>query len=137
MAMVPPPATEVLTDALTGLANRVALEAFLAGRDVETPSERLGLIAIELSRFGSVTDSVGSDEYNQRLSEARARSVTNYLVGRGLMREAVCAVIGMCFDLGFERIEAMSDARNARALHFADSLGLLQRALQAATAPDR
>ena len=49
------------------------------------------------------------------------------LAGRGLMREAVRAVIAMCFDLGFERIEAMSDARNARALHFADSLGLLQR----------
>ena len=49
------------------------------------------------------------------------------LAGRGLMREAVRAVIGMCFGLGFERIEAMSDARNARALHFADSLGLLQR----------
>ena len=49
------------------------------------------------------------------------------LAGRGLMREAVRAIIGLCFDLGFERIEAMSDARNARALHFADSLGLLQR----------
>ena len=49
------------------------------------------------------------------------------LSGRGLMREAVLAVITLCFDLGFERIEAMSDARNARALHFADSLGLLQR----------
>ncbi|GCL62938.1 GNAT family N-acetyltransferase [Pseudaquabacterium pictum] len=49
------------------------------------------------------------------------------LSGRGLMREAVRAVIGLCFDLGFERIEAMSDARNTRALHFADSLGLLQR----------
>lgn len=40
------------------------------------------------------TDSVGSDEYNQRLSEARARSVTNYLVGRGLMRERF-EVVGM------------------------------------------
>ena len=49
------------------------------------------------------------------------------LSGRGLMREAVLAVVTLCFDLGFERIEAMSDARNARALHFADSLGLLQR----------
>lgn len=49
------------------------------------------------------------------------------LSGRGLMREAVRAVITLCFDLGFERIEAMSDARNVRALHFADSLGLLQR----------
>lgn len=49
------------------------------------------------------------------------------LSGRGLMREAVRTVITLCFDIGFERIEAMSDARNARALHFADSLGLLQR----------
>ncbi len=49
------------------------------------------------------------------------------LAGQGLMREAVRAVITLCFDLGFERIEAMSDVRNARALHFADSLGLLQR----------
>jgi RimJ/RimL family protein N-acetyltransferase len=49
------------------------------------------------------------------------------LSGRGLMREAVRTVIAVCFGIGFERIEAMSDARNARALHFADSLGLLQR----------
>ncbi|MEP6634369.1 MAG: OmpA family protein [Luteimonas sp.] len=33
------------------------------------------------------TDSVGSDDANQRLSEARAQSVGNYLMGRGLMRE--------------------------------------------------
>ena len=44
--------------------------------------------------------------------------------GRGLMREASLAVIDLCFGLGFERIEAMSDARNARAQHFADSLGM-------------
>ena len=47
--------------------------------------------------------------------------------GRGLMREAVLAVIDLCFRLGFERVEAMSDARNARALHFADSLGVMAR----------
>ncbi len=33
------------------------------------------------------TDSVGSDAANQRLSEQRASSVGNYLMGRGLMRE--------------------------------------------------
>ena len=44
--------------------------------------------------------------------------------GRGLMREAALAVIALCFELGFARIEAMSDARNARALRFATSLGL-------------
>ena len=46
------------------------------------------------------------------------------LAGRGLMREAVLATIELCFKLGFERIEAMSDARNTRALHFASTLGM-------------
>ena len=49
--------------------------------------------------------------------------------GRGLMREATLAVIALCFRLGFERIEAMSDARNGRALHFADSLGMQREGL--------
>ena len=49
--------------------------------------------------------------------------------GRGLMREAALAVITLCFELGFERIEAMSDARNARALHFAESLGMQREGL--------
>lgn len=40
------------------------------------------------------TDSVGSDEYNQRLSEQRAEAVANYLVGRGLVRERF-EVVGM------------------------------------------
>ncbi|MCW5656209.1 MAG: GNAT family N-acetyltransferase [Burkholderiaceae bacterium] len=46
------------------------------------------------------------------------------LAGRGLMREAALAVIGLCFDLGFQRIEALSDVRNTRALHFAEALGM-------------
>lgn len=49
--------------------------------------------------------------------------------GRGLMREAALAVIELCWALGFERIEAMSDARNARALHFAGTLGLQREGL--------
>jgi RimJ/RimL family protein N-acetyltransferase len=49
--------------------------------------------------------------------------------GRGLMREAVRAVMALCFGLGFERMEAMSDARNARALHFAATLGLQREGL--------
>lgn len=40
------------------------------------------------------TDSVGSDEYNQRLSEQRANAVANYLTGRGLVRERF-EVVGM------------------------------------------
>jgi RimJ/RimL family protein N-acetyltransferase len=49
--------------------------------------------------------------------------------GRGLMREAALAVIELCFGLGFERIEAMSDSRNARALHFARTLGMQHEGL--------
>jgi RimJ/RimL family protein N-acetyltransferase len=44
--------------------------------------------------------------------------------GQGLMREAALAVIELCFDLGFQRIEAMSDVRNLRALRFAEALGM-------------
>jgi RimJ/RimL family protein N-acetyltransferase len=49
--------------------------------------------------------------------------------GRGLMREAALAVIASCFALGFERIEAMSDARNVRALRFAEALGMRREGL--------
>ena len=44
--------------------------------------------------------------------------------GRGLMREAALAVIRLCFELGFQRIEALSDVRNTRALRFAETLGM-------------
>jgi outer membrane protein OmpA-like peptidoglycan-associated protein len=40
------------------------------------------------------TDSIGSDEANQALSVQRANSVSNYLVGRGLIRERF-EVVGM------------------------------------------
>lgn len=43
--------------------------------------------------------------------------------GRGLMREAVLAVVGFGFEIGLARIHAISDTRNERALHFAESLG--------------
>ena len=49
--------------------------------------------------------------------------------GGGLMREAALAVIGLCFGLGFEPIESMSDARKARALHFATTLGMQREGL--------
>jgi outer membrane protein OmpA-like peptidoglycan-associated protein len=37
------------------------------------------------------TDSVGTDDYNQRLSEQRAESVRDYLVGQGVVAESVTA----------------------------------------------
>ena len=39
------------------------------------------------------TDSVGSEEYNQRLSEKRANSVRDYLVAQGLPADSVSAKV--------------------------------------------
>ncbi|MBD8473246.1 OmpA family protein [Pseudomonas sp. CFBP 8770] len=41
------------------------------------------------------TDSVGKDAYNQRLSEQRAKAVTDYLVGSGVPRASVVSVKGV------------------------------------------
>ncbi|MCP5271617.1 MAG: GNAT family N-acetyltransferase [Burkholderiaceae bacterium] len=49
--------------------------------------------------------------------------------GQGLMREAVLAVLQSCWVLDFQRIEAMSDARNTRALRFAEQVGLQREGL--------
>jgi RimJ/RimL family protein N-acetyltransferase len=40
--------------------------------------------------------------------------------GRGLMREAVLALVDMAFALGVARVQALSEADNLRALHFAE-----------------
>jgi RimJ/RimL family protein N-acetyltransferase len=40
--------------------------------------------------------------------------------GRGLMREAVLDAVALGFELGAMRIQALSEADNARALHFAE-----------------
>ncbi len=39
--------------------------------------------------------------------------------GQGLMREAVLACVALAFQLGAARVQALSEAGNARALHFA------------------
>jgi len=46
--------------------------------------------------------------------------------GRGLMREAVLAVMALGFGLGLVRIEAISEVGNERALRFADTLGMVR-----------
>ena len=43
------------------------------------------------------------------------------LRGTGLMREAVLAVVQMAFDLGVARVQALSEAGNLRAVHFAET----------------
>ena len=40
--------------------------------------------------------------------------------GRGLMREAVLACVDLAFNLGAARVQALSEADNGRALHFAE-----------------
>ena len=40
--------------------------------------------------------------------------------GRGLMREAVLACVDLAFSLGAARVQALSEANNIRALHFAE-----------------
>ena len=50
--------------------------------------------------------------------------------GQGLMREAVLAVIDLAFELGFVRVQALSESDNHRALHFAEhGLGMRREAL--------
>ena len=49
--------------------------------------------------------------------------------GSGLMAEAATALLRLGFELGLERIEAFSDARNARAIAFAEKLGMTREGL--------
>ena len=56
------------------------------------------------------TDSVGSDAYNQRLSEQRANAVSNYLTGRGLNRDRFIVV-----GAGESRPVASNDSDAGRA----------------------
>ncbi len=49
------------------------------------------------------------------------------LAGRGLMREAVLACVGLAFELGAARVQALSESGNQRALHFAEhALGFVR-----------
>jgi len=52
------------------------------------------------------TDSVGSDEYNQKLSEQRADSVRSYLVSQGVAADAITAA-------GFGKISPVADNNTA------------------------
>ncbi len=58
------------------------------------------------------TDSKGTDEYNQGLSERRAASVGNYLTGQGVQRERL-EIVGF----GKTRPIASNDTESGRALN--------------------
>jgi RimJ/RimL family protein N-acetyltransferase len=51
------------------------------------------------------------------------------LSGRGLVREAVLSVLQVAWQLGLQRVQALCDARNTRAVAFAQSVGLRQEGL--------
>jgi RimJ/RimL family protein N-acetyltransferase len=44
--------------------------------------------------------------------------------GRGLLREAAAACLQLAFDIGAVRIQAITDTRNLRSIHFAKALGM-------------
>ncbi|EIM16164.1 MULTISPECIES: OmpA family protein [Pseudomonas] len=67
-------------------ADKAKLDTIATRLKQEAPSAQL--------RVTGHTDSVGSDAYNQRLSEKRARSVTEYLISTGVPRSSFVSVVG-------------------------------------------
>ncbi|MDR2305809.1 MAG: OmpA family protein [Paucimonas sp.] len=70
---------------LTG-ADKERLNTVATRLKKEAPSARLSVTGH--------TDSVGSDRYNQKLSERRAHSVVHYLVESGVPRASFVSVVG-------------------------------------------
>ena len=67
-------------------ADKLRLDKIATRLKAEAPSARLSVTGH--------TDSRGSDAYNQKLSERRAHSVTDYLVESGISRSSFVAVQG-------------------------------------------
>lgn len=67
-------------------ADKTKLDTIASRLKQEAPSAQL--------RVSGHTDSVGKDAYNQKLSEKRAHSVTDYLIGSGVPRSSFVSVTG-------------------------------------------
>lgn len=67
-------------------ADKTKLDVIATRLKKEAPSAQL--------RVSGHTDSVGKDAYNQRLSEKRAHSVTDYLISSGVPRSNFVSVTG-------------------------------------------
>ncbi len=67
-------------------ADKTTLDTIATRLKQEAPSAQL--------RVSGHTDSVGNDAYNQRLSEKRAHSVTDYLISAGVPRSNFVSVTG-------------------------------------------
>lgn len=59
-----------------------------------TVVEALGNTSTKV-RIEGHTDSIGSDKYNDRLSEQRARAVSDYLTSQGVSPSSITGIIGM------------------------------------------
>jgi diguanylate cyclase (GGDEF)-like protein len=60
-------------DSLTGFANRIGVEQFLADFEVEHVKSELCLLILELSRFGNVNDSLGAELGDKVISTVAKR----------------------------------------------------------------
>ena len=67
-------------------SDKVVLDNLAARLKAEAPDAKMALAGF--------TDSVGTDAYNQKLSEKRAVAVANYLVAAGVPQASIVAVAG-------------------------------------------
>ena len=97
-AEAPAPAEPQVREELVSLSSK-----FLFGFDkfnlrpearttLDELAQRLTGSNVQSVRVEGNTDFMGSDAYNQRLSERRANTVSEYLVGRGVPAEKISAV---------------------------------------------
>ena len=63
-----------------------------AQENLDSLAQRLSNDSVQTVRVEGHTDFMGSEEYNQALSERRANVVANYLVGRGVASSKISAV---------------------------------------------
>lgn len=116
-----PLATDCATAFTTTLAGR-AIQFELGSANISTESARLldtlSAVAIRCKAYaieiGGHTDLSGSPRRNEALSQARAESVRDYLVAKGVVREQLNAVgFGMARPIVDARTEE-ADAQNRR-----------------------
>jgi len=100
-----------LTDPLTGLANRSGLEEHLKRLDLDEKIENLYLMTMELSRFGKVNDSLGSDLGNKIICAVAKRLQKIFPNAQLIARthgDHFCLVLQGDIDIN-EQIELLHD----------------------------
>jgi diguanylate cyclase (GGDEF)-like protein len=100
-----------LTDSLTGLTSRTGLESYLKNFKASTSPISLTLMAVELSRFGSVNDSLGAELGNRIISSVAKRLQKIFPTVALIARthgDHFCLVIEGAVDIN-EQIELLND----------------------------